>query len=188
MFKETVKETDVIYEGMIVNLLHRHVTLPNGKDAVREVVSHPGASGILAVDQGDLLLIRQYRTPITAELLEIPAGKLDEGEEPLQCAYRELEEETGYRGKYLTFLGKIHTSPGFSDEVIHLYFTDSLDLGQIQPDEDEFIALERIPLTNLMEILGQGRITDGKTLAALALGWSCLFPKGPGGENACLKE
>lgn len=173
--KEVVQKTELIYKGIIVNLEHRHVTLPDGKTALREVVTHPGASAVLAVLEGELLLIRQYRTPISGELLEIPAGKLDHGEDPKNCAFRELEEETGYRTENLEFLGLIHTSPGFSDETIHLFFTDALKIGNLQLDEDEFITIEKIPLDRLSQLMSQGRITDAKTLAALALGWQRLF-------------
>lgn len=169
MYNEETISSEMKYEGIIVDLHLKQVQLPDGKTAMREVVTHPGASAILAVDKGDVILIRQYRKPIEAELLEIPAGKLDGGEDPKDCAFRELEEETGYRARNMKELGKIYTCPGFCDEVIYLYYTDDLAEGVLNRDEDEFMDVERIPLKDIPAFLQDGTIDDAKTLAALSL-------------------
>jgi ADP-ribose pyrophosphatase len=173
-YEEKTLSSDIKYRGIIVDLELKEVRLPNGKTALREVVTHPGASAILAVDKGEAIFIRQFRKPVETELLEIPAGKLDPGEDPAQCALRELEEETGLRGRSLEKIGRIHTSPGFSNEVIHLFFTEDVTEGVVHRDEDEFIRVERIPLNKIAQMVNHGEITDAKTLAALAFCWNRL--------------
>lgn len=168
MYKEETISSELKYQGIIVDLHLKEVRLPDGQTAKREVVTHPGASAVLARDKDELILIRQYRKPIEVELLEIPAGKLDPGEDPLDCAVRELEEETGYRALNMEKVGRIYTSPGFSDEVVHLFYADDLVEGVLNRDDDEFMELERIPVKEIPSLLSQGKITDAKTLAALA--------------------
>ncbi|QSX08912.1 NUDIX hydrolase [Alkalibacter rhizosphaerae] len=183
MFREETISSEIKYKGIIVDLHIKDVRLPNGKMAKREIVTHPGASAVLALDEGELILIRQFRKPVETELLEIPAGKLDPGEDPKDCAFRELEEETGYRALSMEKVGLIHTSPGFSNEVIHLYFTDDLIEGTLNRDEDEFMGVERIPLKELSSYLVEGKITDAKTLAALSFCQDRLSGSKKGGDQ-----
>lgn len=158
-----------VFEGKLVNVYHDTVELENGKEAFREVIRHPGAVAVLALEGEDILLVRQYRYCIGRELLEIPAGKLEPGEEPLPAAHRELSEETGCACAELIPLGKYYGSAGCMDEGIHLYFGRVDRKGDAHPDEDEFLTLERYAPAELEAMMAEGKIPDGKTLAAFAL-------------------
>ncbi len=150
-YEETIS-TNYIHKGKILNLKIEEVKLPNGKTSKREIVEHRGAVAILAFkDENTILLVSQFRKPLNETILEIPAGKLEIGEEPVICAQRELEEETGYKAENLKFLGKIATTPGFSDEIIYIYKATDLYDGTIGGDEDEFIELEEITIDKLKE-------------------------------------
>ncbi|MBU5225290.1 NUDIX hydrolase [Clostridium senegalense] len=166
-YEETIS-TNYIHKGKILNLKIEEVKLPNGKTSKREIVEHRGAVAILAFkDENTILLVNQFRKPLNETILEIPAGKLEIGEEPVICAQRELEEETGYKANNLKFLGKIVTTPGFSDEIIYIYKATGLYDGTIGGDEDEFIELEEITIDKLKEKIKNGEVIDGKTIAAL---------------------
>lgn len=166
-YEETIS-TNYIHKGKILNLKIEEVKLPNGKTSKREIVEHRGAVAILAFkDENTILLVSQFRKPLNETILEIPAGKLEIGEEPVICAQRELEEETGYKAENLKFLGKIATTPGFSDEIIYIYKATDLYDGTIGGDEDEFIELEEITIDKLKEKIRNGEVIDGKTIAAL---------------------
>ncbi|GAA0115950.1 NUDIX hydrolase [Clostridium senegalense] len=166
-YEETIS-TNYIHKGKILNLKIEEVKLPNGKTSKREIVEHRGAVAILAFkDENTILLVNQFRKPLNETILEIPAGKLEIGEEPIICAQRELEEETGYKANNLKFLGKIVTTPGFSDEIIYIYKATGLYDGTIGGDEDEFIELEEITIDKLKEKIKNGEVIDGKTIAAL---------------------
>lgn len=131
---------------------------------------HSGASAIVVIDdQGRIVMERQFRYALDCGLLEIPAGKLDAGEDPLACAKRELEEETGYKASEWISLGTIATSPGFCNELIHLYVAKGLSKGQTHWDDDEYVELEYYSFEDLMEAIRNEEIKDSKTLAALAL-------------------
>jgi ADP-ribose pyrophosphatase len=144
------------------------VLLENGKTATRDFVSHPGAACVLAVnDQEEVVMVRQYRYPVSRSMLEIPAGKLSAGEDPLLCAQRELEEETGCRAERWTFLAEYFSTPGFSDERMFLYLARDLTFVESHPDPDEFVKLEKIPLSQAKEMVRDGRIQDAKTMLAL---------------------
>jgi len=158
-----------IYQGKVFRVEQDEVRLPNGLTGSREVVRHPGAVGILALKEEKILLVRQYRYALGRETLEIPAGKLDWGEEPEVCAIRELREETGYQGK-VEKLGEIATSPGFTDEIIHLYRAADLVWAPLTTDDDEFINVESVPLAEAAEQARRGEITDAKTALAILLG------------------
>lgn len=164
----TVKET-VLYRGRIVTLRCDDVTLPDGKPAKREVVEHIGGVGVLPLtDDGNVLLVRQFRYPYKEELLEIPAGKRDsKDEEPLETGKRELKEETGASADRYTYLGKVYPSPGYTGEVIHIYLAEGLTYGETCPDEDEFLNLERIPFEKALAMVYDGTLTDSKTQIAL---------------------
>ena len=164
---EKTLTTQEIYKGRIIRVRRDEVLLPNGHTAMREVVAHPGGVGILALDgDGTVLLVRQYRYAFGRTLLEIPAGKREKGEEPLTTAKRELQEETGAQADNWTSLGALIASPGCYDEVLYLYLATGLRFGQTHPDEDEFLALERMPLAELVRRCMDGEITDAKTVCA----------------------
>lgn len=157
-----------VFSGRLIKVNRDTVSLPNGKTATREVVIHPGAVAIAAVtDEGELLMVRQYRYPAGQALLEIPAGKLEPGEEPYDCAVRELREETGATAKDMTYAGYIYPTPGYNNEKIHLYLAEKLTFGQTNFDEDEFLEIERIPLIHAYKMCENNEIVDGKTLSAL---------------------
>nr|WP_254598119.1 NUDIX hydrolase [Polynucleobacter antarcticus] len=140
------------------------VGLPNGKQAIREYLTHPGAVAILAIlDDGRVLMERQYRYPIAKACLEIPAGKLEPGEDRLLCAQRELEEETGYRATSWSFIRRIHPVISYSTEFIDIYLAEGLVSGKSHLDEEEFLDVFAAPLEQLIEWVEQGEITDVKT-------------------------
>lgn len=166
-FYETTLETKPIFQGRIISLQVDTVRLPNGETATREIVRHPGAVAVVALLGDKMLVVEQFRKPLEKVQVEIPAGKLDEGEKPEAAALRELEEETGYRARSLTHLHSFSTSPGFAEEIVHLYFTDDLEKGEVQLDEDEFLTCEAITLEQAMGYIREGRIFDAKTLMAV---------------------
>lgn len=153
------------FEGRILNLRVDTVQLPNGNTSTREVVEHKGGVCIAALtDERELLFVRQYRHPYGKILLELPAGKLDSKEENrLSAAIRELREETGATAKNIQFLGELYPSPGYCDEILTLYLATDLSFGDADPDEDEFLQVERIPLDKAVEMVLKGEIPDAKT-------------------------
>jgi ADP-ribose pyrophosphatase len=157
-----------VYEGRLINLRVDTVRLENGRLTEREIVEHPGAVAVVALDEDDnVILIRQFRKAAEKELLEIPAGTLEAGEEPIACARRELEEETGYRAERLEEVGSLYPSPGFCTECIHLYLATDLQEGHSVPEEDEAIETIKVPLSDIPAMLSRGEICDGKTIAGL---------------------
>lgn len=162
--------TREIYKGKVVHLVVHDVTLPNGHRTELEVVHHPGAAAVVPfVTDDEVLLVRQYRLAAGGYLLEIPAGKLDERESPEACARRETEEEIGYRPGRLEKLGAIHTTPGFSDEIIHLYAAYDLTETATSHEDDEVMSVERMPLAEAVAAVERGEITDAKSAVALLL-------------------
>ena len=157
------------FQGKIIDVIHDTVLLENGREALREVARHPGAVGIFVMDGDQVVLVRQFRYPIGREMLEIPAGKLERGEEPYPAAMRELREETGGRTSRLEVLGDYYGSVGFCDEKLTLYFARLEQMGENNPDEDEFLTVERYPLPVFASMIARGDIVDGKTLSAYAL-------------------
>ena len=156
-----------MYEGKLLHVYFDEVEI-SGKTYRREVVSHPGAAAVIPVTENkEILFVKQYRYPVKRELLEIPAGKLDETEDPEHCALRELEE-TGYIGN-IRELGYIYTTPGFSDEKIYLYLADHLVYTQQRLDEGEYLEVLKIPVEEVLEMIRNGRISDAKTIAAIAM-------------------
>ncbi|MEE3453598.1 NUDIX hydrolase [Dialister sp.] len=166
--KEKLLRRNEIYDGQIIHVFKDQVELA-GRETVREVVLHCGAAAIIPVtDEGEVLFVRQYRYPVEEALLEIPAGKMDPGETPDECALRELEEETGYTGR-LEKLGYVYTTPGFCNETIHLYLATELVHKKQHLDEGEFLDVIRIPLKEVWDMVREGKIYDAKTLSAFAI-------------------
>ena len=159
-----------VYRGRILRVREDTVRLPNGKTAEREVAEHPGGVGILALDGGDVLLVRQYRYAFSRVLTEIPAGKREPGEKPFVTAQRELREEIGATAGKWTELGALIASPGCYGEVLYLYMAQELTFGDTHPDEDEFLDVVRIPFDRAVELCMTGELTDAKTVAAVLKG------------------
>ena len=156
------------YRGKIVNLRVDQAELPNGRTATREVIEHPGGVCIAALtERNELLFVRQFRYPYQEVIPEIPAGKLTPGEDPLECGKRELKEETGAAAANYTFLGKLYPSPGYCGEIIHLYVCRVEEMGDMNPDEDEFLHVEKIPLDRAVELVLNNEIADAKTQVAV---------------------
>jgi ADP-ribose pyrophosphatase len=157
-----------IYRGRVLSVSVDRVRLPGGGEAELEVMEHPGAAAVVAIDDRDrALLVRQYRYATGEWLLEVPAGKLDPGERPEDCAARELVEETGHRARTLVPMGTIWTTPGFTDERIWLYLATDLVPAQQALEHDEVLRVETIPWREAIELATSGGIDDAKSIAAL---------------------
>ncbi|PKG21882.1 NUDIX hydrolase [Niallia nealsonii] len=168
--QEKTISTKKIFDGRIISVQVDEVELPNGKTSTRELVKHPGAVAVIAVtDEGKIVLVEQYRKPLEKEIVEIPAGKLEKGENPEVCAKRELEEETGYGCDSIELVSSFYTSPGFADEIIHIYVAKGLkkleDAAGL--DEDEFVNLMEVTLEEALEFIKNQRIYDAKTIYAI---------------------
>ena len=166
---ESCVDSKLIFDGRVMHLYVDRVRLPDGNESVREYAHHIGAVGVLPLTaEGDVLCVRQYRYAHRREMLEIPAGKLDTPDEvPMEAALRELREETGAINAKLTPLGIYRSTPAILDERIYLYLAEDFSIGKTDLDEDEFLELERIPLSNLLEDVMSGKIEDGKTQVAV---------------------
>ncbi len=160
---------DYRFHGRIIHLRTDTVELPNGNTAGREVVEHPGGVCVAALtDNNELLFVRQYRYPYEELVLELPAGKRDRADEdPLECGKRELFEETGATAEEYLSLGKVYPTPGFCNEIIHIFLARGLTFGDAAPDEDEFVEVERIPLDKAVAMVMNGELPDAKTQIAI---------------------
>ncbi len=159
-----------VYEGKLLKIDRDRVRLPNGRETTLEMVRHPGASAIVPfITPDDILLIRQFRYATGGFIYEVPAGTLNPGEDPESCARREVEEESGHRAGRLERLASIYTTPGFTDEVIHLYAAfDLTPVGQ-KLNHDEVLSVERVPLAEAIAMIDRGELVDSKTICALLL-------------------
>ena len=167
--QERKLSSEMKFDGKLIKVTY-DVAEVNGKEAWREVVHHPGASAVVVIDEDNRIIMeKQFRYALNDYLLEIPAGKLDAGEDPLVCAKRELEEETGIIASEWISLGTIATSPGFCNEVIHLYVAKGLSKGEIHWDEDEYVEVERYTFDELLQRIKEEKIKDSKSLSALLL-------------------
>ena len=157
-----------VYHGKIINLRCDDALLPNGQPCKREIIEHSGGACVLYVEDGKVLLVRQYRYAIGKAILEIPAGKLDSiNENPDDAVRRELREETGAISGNLTYLGLYYGSPALLSEKIYMYLAENLSFGDCDPDDDEFLEIVKIPLSELVDMVLRGEIEDGKTQAAV---------------------
>ena len=167
-FTEKTIATREIYKGRIVHLVEDTVLLPDGKEAGRELVLHNGGVCVIAVDEDkNVPMVTQYRKPYDEMVLEVPAGKLEKGEDPLTAGLRELEEETGYKAEKVTYLGKFYPTPGYCSEIISLYLAEGLSYVGQNLDDGEFVIVEKIPLAKLVDMVMNNEIPDGKTALAI---------------------
>lgn len=164
--EKTVRK-NYIYKGKILSLRCDEAELPNGKPCKREIVEHSGGACVLYVENGKVLLVRQYRYAYGESIYEIPAGKLNEGEDPMQAAARELEEEAGIQAEKLELLFVNYPTPGYTNEKIYIYRAHGAKKTQAHLDEGEFLDAEFLPLEKVREMLKNGEIRDGKTIIAL---------------------
>lgn len=167
---EITKSESVAYKGSFLEFKKDEVLLPDGNYAFREYIHHPGAVAILVIDKDDnVYMERQFRYPIRKIIYEIPAGKLEKGEDILEAAKRELEEETGLIAKNMEKLGEDYPCVGYSDEVIHIYLVKEFEEGKQHLDEEEFVEVEKIPYEEVLEMIKNGEIKDSKTVHAISL-------------------
>jgi ADP-ribose pyrophosphatase len=162
-----------VYDGKLFRVQMDEIREPNGKQATREVIRHNGSVVILALDRGknkkdpQVVIERQFRHAAQQYLYEVPAGKMEEGEDHLAAAQRELEEETGYRAKTWTKLVRYFASPGFLGEWMQVFLAEDLTLGEARPEEDESFELQRVPLSEMLRLIDAGKIRDGKTIVSV---------------------
>lgn len=168
-FEEKTTHSDLKYKGRIITLQVDEVLLPNGKTSNREIVKHPGAVAVIALTKDKkIILVEQYRKALERSLVEIPAGKIESGEPPEETALRELEEETGYTASKLQYVQSFATSPGFADEIIHLYFADNVEKMTVKADldEDEFVELMHVSMEEMEDLITNKQVYDAKTAFA----------------------
>lgn len=174
MLKEekTIK-SKAIFQGKILNLRVDTVILPDGREATREIVEHKGASAIVAIDDNNnIYMIGQYRKPIDEITLEIPAGIMEDGEEAIECAKRELQEETGLSAKNWEKVLSYYSAVGFCNELIHVYLASDLQKGEENPDQDEFLDIQCMPLEEAYQSIFTGKIIDGKSIIGIQHAYS----------------
>lgn len=168
--KEKKVKSELVYNGNLLKVNRDEAILPDGSVSGREWIAHPGASAVIPLtEDGEVILVHQYRYPLQRVTVEIPAGKLDPEEEPLVCAKRELREETGMTALNFKYIGAFATTPAFTDEIIYLYLATGLVPGPDSTDPDEFIEVEKRPVANLLKSIEDGEIQDAKTIIALLL-------------------
>lgn len=167
-FEEKTLDFEYVYNGKVIDVRRDNVEIATGQKSVREVVEHSGGVVIAAQKTPEtILMVKQFRYPIKETALELPAGKLEKGEEPFPAAQRELEEETGYQAKNWKSLGFIHTSPGFCDEKLYLYYASDLEFVGEHPDDGEIIQSFEYNLDEIFNKIKSGEINDAKTICAL---------------------
>ena len=168
MSKEKTLASKMLYDGRILQLYKDDVELENGKTSVREYVRHSGGACVLAVDEDEnIFLVTQFRYPYGAETIEIPAGKREKGEDPLACATRELEEETGLVADNMRLLASVYPTPAYTDEILYLYLATGLKETKAHLDEGEFLGVEKVPFEKVYQMAVKGEIHDSKTLVAI---------------------
>jgi ADP-ribose pyrophosphatase len=164
------------YQGHLFSFVSEDVTLPNGSRAEMAVVRHPGSTAVVPLLDDDTVVMElQYRHAVGEYLLEIPAGTMEPGELPLDCAGRELEEETGFKATRMTELGPVHILPSYSDEITHVYIARGLIPARQRLDKDEILEIVHYPFDQTLRMIADGRITDALTVLSLQKAWFCLY-------------
>lgn len=164
---ETQVSSEFVFDGQLLKVYRDTVRLPDGQLGTREFIRHPGAAAIVPLlDNGNVLLLKQYRYPLGKAFIEFPAGKIDAGESPLQTAQRELKEETGYEARHWQALTTIHNAIGYADERLELFLAEGLTAGTAQPDSGEVLEVFEAPLSDLLAWIAAGIVTDVKTIIA----------------------
>jgi ADP-ribose pyrophosphatase len=164
------------YEGKAFNVEKVNFSMPNGKQPTYDLVKHPGAAVVMPIDEdGNILFIRQWRLGAERALLELPAGTLEPSEPPIECARREVREETGMAAGELKLIGQFYLTPGYSDEYLYIYLAQDLSPAPLEQDDDELIDLVPIPLEQAYQMAAKGTIKDGKTLATLFLASTAIY-------------
>jgi ADP-ribose pyrophosphatase len=172
-------KSEIVYPGRAFTIRQDHLRMPDGHETRFDIVEHHGSVVLIPVDeQGNLVFVRQYRHAAGLDLLELPAGTLDENEVPEACARREIREETGMAAGRLEHLGGFHLAPGYSTEYMHVYLATELYADPLRPDADEFLSVERYSLKETQTLVAHGDLPDAKTLAALLLAWPALQRRG----------
>ncbi len=166
-FEEKTLNKTTVYSGRILNLRKDEVLLPDGKTGTREIIEHSGGSAVLCEEDGKILMVKQFRYAYGEELWEIPAGKVNKGEDPLKTAFRELEEEGGVKAEKMELMFNMYPSPGYTSEIIRIYSATGLKKTRQNLDEDEFLSASWIEKPRLKEMIDKGEVKDGKTLVAL---------------------
>jgi ADP-ribose pyrophosphatase len=166
-FDEETLAENVIYKGKIFQLLSNTVRLPNQRITIRDIIRHPGAVALLPIHNNNIILVRQYRYAINQITLELPAGTLRKGEDPWECAHRELIEETGYSAAHLEKLFDCYLAPGYSSERVTMFLATGLSKQRQDLDEDEFIQVKTVPLPEAVEMIHRNQIIDTKTIAGI---------------------
>ena len=162
--EETKISSQEIFKGVAIHLFKDEILLPNGHTGIREIIRHPGAVCVLPLtDNGDVIFVNQFRYALNKVTLEVPAGKLEKGEDPKEAALRELSEETGLTAKNIVHIGDLYTTPALIDEVIHMYIATDLTQGEQHLDYDEFVNTLKIPLSKAVDMVMDGEIKDSKT-------------------------
>ena len=170
LLQDGLTETRMVWRGDYLSVEDTTVRLPNGSLGHRDIVRHPGAVAVIALtDDGKIVLVHQYRTPLEQVTVEIPAGKMEPGEDPATAAARELMEETGYLAERMAYLGPIAPAPGYSDELLHLYMAMGLSFVGASPDDDEFINVDLVDLNEMVDRVLDGKVIDAKTVVGILL-------------------
>lgn len=169
-----------VFSGRLLHVYFDEVRLPDGEMSTREWIKHPGASAVVPIfENGDVMMIKQFRYPMSQIFYEVPAGKIDAGETADSTAYRELQEEAGLSCKSYQYLGHYYPGIGYSDEIIHLYTAWDITSRAQKVDDDEFVINERLPFKEAVEMVHSGEISDGKTMVALLRAWHWWQNEGP---------
>ena len=170
MFEEKTVSSQEVFKGKLLRVRVDQVLLPDGRESSREIVEHPGAAAVVPLDhEGYVYMVRQYRKPLEEDLLEIPAGTREKGEDTLECVKRELSEEVGLQAGNFSRLASLCTSPGFSNERIDIFLAEELSPSEGQQDQDEFLNVEKYLFTEAITMIEQGKIKDAKTASGLLL-------------------
>ena len=178
IFHEKSISSDVKFEGNIITVRVDTVEMPDGRTATREIVDHSGGVCVVPItDNNEVIMVRQFRKPIESAILEIPAGKLNKGEDHYECGIRELEEETGYKSNNVVYLGHVLPTPGFVNETIHIYLATELVKGKANLDLDEYLDVEKVPLDSAVNMIMNNEINDSKTIVGILKAREWLWKK-----------